>query len=87
MDYVKLMSAVIKKQMTFGDKIALNVAKEISGIKVSESGDVTSGASKEKLDELIKAYIHITGPVAVLFCKTAVRPLIKDKEELPEALR
>jgi len=71
--YGELMTAIIKKQMAvMGDKVALQKARDVSGIKVDDSGNITAGASKEKLSALVDSYKSVAGGVAVMFAKKAI---------------
>ena len=85
--YDELMTAVVKRQVAIiGQKIAINKAKEVKGITVDDSGNV-SGGNKAKLESLVEKYKGIAGGVAVLFAKKAIKPLLSGKEDLPDTLK
>lgn len=86
--YAELMTAIIKKQISIiGEKIALQLARKVFGLKVSDDGTVTAGASKEALADLLEQYKAIAGGVAVMFAKRAIEPILSGKEDLPEELK
>ena len=86
-NYAELMSAIIKKQISIiGEKVALDKARSVSGIKVDDSGNVTEGASKAKLQALLDAYKAVAGGVSIMFAKKAIKPLLTGKEDLPAEL-
>jgi len=86
-DYADLMSAIIKKHIfAIGATIALQQARNVPKIKVSDNGIVTAGASKENLKALIEEYKKIAGSVAIIFAKNAIGPLLTGKEDLPKEL-
>ena len=87
-DYDRLMTAIIKKQMSIiGSEFALKVARNVPGIEVDDKGNVTSSASKAKLRILVEEYKLISGELAVLFAKKAIQSLLNGKEDLPDELK
>lgn len=66
--YQFLMSEIIAKQsVILGAEMAVMKAKNISGLTVDKDGKVTdiSGDPKEKMQELIEAYVALSGQIVM----------------------
>ena len=64
--YTSLISEVISKQATIlGPDIAVLKARSISGLKVSDTGEVEAiqGDPKQILEALIDAYVQLSGQI------------------------
>lgn len=74
-DYRQLLTEVIKKQMIIlGPDITLAKARNVKGLKVEDSGNVTemSGAPQELIQELINQFVQLSG----LIVQKTMEPLL-----------
>jgi len=79
--YRKLLSDVIKQQiLILGPDIAILKARNVPGLKISDSGDVVeiNGDPRETLKSLIDEYVSLSG----LIVKKAMEPLLEKYPEL-----
>lgn len=75
-NYKKLITEIIRKQMDIlGPDMALRKTANISGLKVSESGEVESlsGDPKEILQKLVDEYVALSGEIV----KNILNPLFQ----------
>ncbi|HZE86731.1 MAG TPA: hypothetical protein VE090_00855 [Methylomirabilota bacterium] len=88
--FAQVAEKIIKNQEAIIGPIALEQAKKIAGLEVSNSGNVKiNGNEKGVLTDLVKQYAKLFGQASIEVCKEAVRE-IKTKipnNELPEILR
>lgn len=66
-DYLSLLSDLVKKQIVMlGPSVAISKARKVSGLTVSEDGQVTaiSGDPQTALDALAKEYMNLSGQIA-----------------------
>lgn len=81
---------IIKEQESIIGPIAVQQAKEVSGLQIGSGGEIAiTGNKKEVLTLLIQQYEKIFGPASVQVCKDAIEPVI-DKippEQIPDILR
>jgi hypothetical protein len=65
-NYKNLISEIIHKQMDIlGSEIAIRKAKNVSGLKVNDAGEVSqiSGDPTQVLQKLIDEYISLSGEI------------------------
>lgn len=65
-DYKDLMTEIIKKQsVILGPQIAVLKARAVTGIKVTDSGEVVEvkGDAKKAVQELIDKYVALSGQI------------------------
>ena len=65
-DYKSILTEIIKKQaVILGPQIAVLKARNVPGLNVTESGEVTSisGNEKEVLQNLIDQYVSLSGEI------------------------
>lgn len=65
-DYQKLISEIVRKQTDIlGPDIAIKRAKKVSGIEISDQGDVTAivGDPQAVLQKLVDEYITLSGDI------------------------
>ena len=65
-DYKKLITEIVHKQMDIlGPEIAIKRARNVSGIEISEQGDVTAiGADPQAiLQKLVNEYVTLSGDI------------------------
>jgi hypothetical protein len=91
MTAVTIVSRIVKEQQTVMGPIALELAKNVKGLKISslKNIEITGTNEKEVIKELVKEYEKLFGHVSIQVCKDAVRaikPAVQD-EEIPEILR
>ena len=80
-NYLNLMSDIIKKQIVIlGPQIALLKARNVPGLQVSDSGDVSGleGDPQMILQKLIDEYVSLSG----LIVKKAMEPLLSKYPEI-----
>ena len=80
-DTKQILSKVIKQQiLILGPDIALLKARNVPGLKVSESGDVTEvkGNPREALKSLVDEYVALSG----LIVKKTLEPLLQKYPDL-----
>lgn len=84
-EYQRLISEVIKKQITLlGPQIALERARSVAGLTVSDDGTVTSisGAPREILQKVIDEYFVFSG----LIVKKAMESLLQSYPGMAQAV-
>ena len=87
-DYTRLMSAIIKKEMSImGKDFALKVARNVPGLVIDDAGNVKSVGTKAQLRLLVAQYKSVSGGLAVMFAKKAIEPLLSGDEDLPDELK
>lgn len=91
MTAVTIVSRIVKEQQTVMGPIALELAKNVKGLKISslKNIEITGNNEKEVIKELVKEYEKLFGHASIEVCKDAVRaikPAIQE-EEIPEILR
>lgn len=65
-DYKKIFTELIKKQMVvLGPDITLAKVRNVSGVEVSESGEVTNinGDAQQVLQQLINQFVELSGAI------------------------
>ncbi|MCG2686156.1 hypothetical protein L6258_02185 [Candidatus Parcubacteria bacterium] len=80
-DTKQILSKVIKQQiLILGPDIALLKARNVPGLKVSESGEVTEvkGNPREALKSLVEEYVALSG----LIVKKTLEPLLQKYPDL-----
>jgi len=87
-DYNILMSAVIKKEMSIiGKELVLRIARKTTDLEIDNLGNIKSGGTKMKLRLLVEEYKRVSGPLAVVFAKRAMKPLLTGNEDIPLELK
>lgn len=81
--YRKMLSDLIKKQIVIlGPNIALDKARKVPGLKVEDSGEVSSitGDAKLVLKGVANEYMNLSGQIAQMTLNTLLEkyPGIKD---------
>jgi hypothetical protein len=84
-DYKSLLSEIIAKQIVIlGPNIAVLKARNVSGLTVSDSGEVTEikGDAQESLKKLVDEYVNLSGEIVknALSSVFAKYPTIKKVE-------
>lgn len=80
-NYLNLMSEIIKKQIVIlGPQITILKARDVPGLHVTDSGDVTSvdGDPQVAIERLIDEYVSLAG----LIVKKAMEPLLAKYPEI-----
>lgn len=87
-NHTELVEAVVKREMKMlGNEKALNVAKSAS-IDVDDSGNLKGAYGIGDLDRLLKAFKNEYGPITIMYCRTILQKLAKDKNlHLPEIIQ
>lgn len=91
MTAVTIVSRIVKEQQTVMGPIALELAKNVKGLKISslKNIEIVGTNEKEVIKELVKEYEKLFGHASIEVCKDAVRaikPAVQE-EEIPEILR
>ena len=71
-DYLALLTMLIQKHMVvLGPKIALEKAREVSGLNLDEKGNTVSitGSGNLILQDLVEGYFELSGEVSRYFAK------------------
>lgn len=86
--YEDLMTAIVKKQISvIGSDRAIQFARKVPHIGVSDDGTVTGG-NKAALAVLCQQYMSVASGVARMIMKAAVAPLLNGSAlDLPDELR
>lgn len=80
-DYKKLLSEIIHKQMdVLGPEIAIQKARSISALKVSDDGQAShlSGDPAKALQDLVNVYISLSGEIV----KNILTPVFEKYPEI-----
>lgn len=75
-DYKSMLTEIIQKQIVIlGPQIAVLKARNVSGLVVSDDGQVTeiTGSEQQVLQELIDEYVSLSGAIV----KNAVNSIFK----------
>jgi hypothetical protein len=74
--YAQAALEIIKQQEAIIGPVALDQAKRVKTIKISESNEVTIiGDGKSALNELVQEYSKIFGKASIEVCKDAIREI------------
>jgi len=88
--FADAVSRIIKEQSEIIGPVALDQAKNVSGLSASSAKDVKiSGNGKEVLEHLVERYEKFFGKASIEVCKEAIEPL-HDKlgqSQLPDILK
>lgn len=90
MTAINIVSRIVKEQQSVMGPIALELAKNVKGLKISTLKDIEiDGNEKEVIKQLVREYEKLFGHASIEVCKDAVRaikPAVQD-EEIPDILR
>ncbi len=88
--FAQAVSRIIKEQQDIIGPIAVDQAKKVAGLQVSNADDVkVTGNHKEVLTNLVNQYSQLFGKASVEVCKEAFEPF-EDKipaSEVPDILK
>ncbi len=88
--YAEIVDRIIKEQQSIIGPLALDQAKKVEGVSVSDNNQVKiQGNGKQILEHLVSQYEKFFGKASIEVCKDALSP-IKDKLasiDLPEVLK
>lgn len=88
--YSQIVSQIIKDQEEIIGPVAIEQARKVHGLEVSNSHSVKiSGNAKDVLSQLVDQYSKLFGRASIEVCKEAVHESKVNiaKEDLPEVLR
>lgn len=89
-EYKKAISQIIKKQKTVMGPVALDLAKNVKGLDVSNINSIQfKGDANSILNSLVNEYSNLFGQAAIEVCKDAIketRPPIS-ADSLPSILK
>lgn len=88
--FAQLAERIIKEQETIIGPVALEQARKVSGLEVSDAGNIKiHGNGKTVLTDLVKQYEKLFGQTSIEVCKEAVRSSKADvsKDDLPTILQ
>ncbi len=83
LDYKQILTEIIKKQsVILGPQMAVMKARNVAGIKVSDSGEVTEifGQDQDVLQKLIDQYVALSGEIV----KNAVNSIFEKYPSIKE---
>lgn len=88
--YIEAAKKIIKQQESVIGPLAVDQARKVAGLQVSETGDLSlTGNGKDILAHLVEQYEHLFGQASIEVCKDAVRevkpPIATD--DLPDILK
>lgn len=91
MTAITIVSRIVKEQQSVMGPIALELAKNVKGLKISSLQDIeiTDKDEQDVIKKLVKEYEKLFGHASIEVCKDAVRaikPAVHD-EEIPDILR
>jgi ribosomal protein S13 len=80
--------AIMKEIEVLGEQTALEIAREVDGLKVAEDGTVEALEREEHkvLGELVKRYQKVGGPVSASLIAREVESMISEDMQLPDIL-
>jgi len=88
--FAQAVSRIIKEQQDIIGPIAVDQAKKVAGLQVSNADDVkVTGNHKEVLTNLVNQYSQLFGKASVEVCKEAFEPFT-DKipaTDIPDILK
>lgn len=87
--YSQFAEKIIKEQETIIGPIALEQARKVQGLEISNTKGVTIvGNSKEVLENLVGQYAKLFGQASVEVCREAVKGLVGNvsKDQIPQVL-
>lgn len=88
--FAKAISNIIKEQQLIIGPVALDQAKKVSGLELSNIDDVkVTGKGKDVLTSLVNQYSQLFGKASIAVCKEAFEPF-SDKipsSEIPDILK
>jgi hypothetical protein len=88
--YTAAISRIIKEQQAIVGPLALDQAKKVSGLDVSNADDFKiSGNKKEVLGALVNQFAKLFGQASVEVCKEAFQPFTDKipQNEIPDILK
>jgi hypothetical protein len=88
--YTAAVSRIIKEQQAIVGPLAIDQAKKVSGLDVSNADDVKiSGNKKEVLGALVNQFAKLFGQASVEVCKEAFQPFTDKipQNEIPDILK
>lgn len=87
--YRDLMTAIVRRFMVLlGARTALDIARRVASVDVSNDGSVSSHADLATLGTLVRAYKTVGGTLSVHFMRKEIAPLLEGNElPLPEELK
>lgn len=88
--YAEIVDRIIKEQQSIIGPLALDQARKVEGVLVSEDNQIKiQGNGKQILEHLVSQYEKFFGKASIEVCRDALSP-IKDKLttiDLPEVLK
>lgn len=88
--YALIASTIIKEQETIIGPVALEQAKRVTGLEVTNLDTIKiNGDAKHVIADLVEQYAKLFGRASIELCKEAVREtkLAMSPEQLPDVLR
>lgn len=88
--YEQIIMAIVNQTTRIIGPVAIMQANNIKGLKVTAAGDTSiRGNPAKKIEELIKAYEILIGPVARTIAKRGIQQIIEKnpKLKIPESLK
>lgn len=83
--YLQLVNLIIKEQQSILGPIAIEQARQVSGLQVDDKGNSQiEGNEKKILSDLVVQYSNLFGSASIQVCKEAINPLLSNSERLPE---
>ena len=86
--YSQLAEKNIKAQETIVGPLALEQAKKVNGLQLTDSQIVISGDKKAILDNLVHQYEGLFGRASVQVCRDAAKGMLDQlpKDQIPPSL-